>query len=247
MFTRARRHRRHPAVRAAALEPLEGRRLFAAVPVATGSPVPVPSHQSTQLTPGAVHLPAAVAASPELTATITWGDGTRSSAADLYRPADDPTLVYASAGHGYARPGTYAQRVTFADADGHVVGRVRATQAVTRNATTPVAVHARAGRAFDGVLATYTSDEPLVGAGSRVDAFVVWGDGTTSEATQVARRTSGGRYVVEFRGTHTYAAAGRYAVTVGGEVSQQPTGPGQVTNDLVTSLATTDGTAVVRR
>src|SRR5262249_34754184 len=70
-------------------------------------------------------------------------------------------------------------------------------------------VRATTGRAFTGVVATFTTTDPLSKPGD-FTATLTWGDGHTSAGTGKAR--AGGGF--EGWGTNTYAAKGSYSVSV---------------------------------
>jgi hypothetical protein len=67
---------------------------------------------------------------------------------------------------------------------------------------------ATAGAPFSGTVATFTTSDQL-DAAAAYTAVITWGDGSTSSGI-----VSGGNGSFTVSGSHTYAAAGRYAVSV---------------------------------
>ena len=75
----------------------------------------------------------------------------------------------------------------------------------------PSNIEAVAEQPFAGVVATFTSTDPLLGAGDFL-ATVQWGDASLLELAEVRARTGAAGF--EVVGSHTYAAAGEYPLRV---------------------------------
>jgi hypothetical protein len=145
------------------------------------------------------------AAAGDFTATITWGDGTTSAGTVSLASG----IFSVSAAHTYADEGSHAVTVAINDVGGSTAtAHSSATVADAALTAAGVAISATAGTSFSGVVATFTDANPNAAA-SEFSATISWGDGQTSAGT-VAAGTVG----FSVTGTHTYAAAGSFAVTV---------------------------------
>ena len=144
------------------------------------------------------------------TATINWGDGQTTTArvkADRAHPGQFDVI----GGHRYAEAGTFSTTVSVHDAvdssDGSTTGSATMSDAPLRGSrkhgTTTV------GTAFDKTVAIFKDANPLSVA-SDFTATIDWGDGSTSSGTVAAN----GHGTFRVLGSHTYAATGRFAVTV---------------------------------
>jgi uncharacterized repeat protein (TIGR01451 family) len=153
--------------------------------------------------------PDTTATASEYSATIDWGDGTATSAGTISGSAGSFSV---SGTHTYAEEGTYPVTVTITDVD-------NAGNTDTANSTANVAdaaLHA-------GTLAVPSStslgsatnvsfsftDDNTAAPLSDFTATIDWGDGSSSPGTISG---TGGSYTVS--GSHTYAAAGPYTITV---------------------------------
>jgi hypothetical protein len=161
---------------------------------------------------------------PINTVTIDWGDGTPFSEGNgtiSQGGQGQPFVVQGS--HTYAEEGTYTIKVTVTDNGGSMVTTTTtATVADAPLMATGTPVHAAEGVTFSGQVATLTDANPnanlhdfqsgveLPGGGSTVS--IDWGDGNTSIATVTQPNGTGTPFVVS--GSHTYAKAGSYTISV---------------------------------
>jgi hypothetical protein len=141
------------------------------------------------------------------TPTINWGDGTSPSSGKV--EADTGQLTGT---HTYANEGIYHASFTYTNSDGSPETRpfdVK-VQDAPLTAVTGVPVSATAGVAVKAKVATFTHADPA-GAASDYTATITWGEGTASTAGTVSAAAGGG---FEVKGSHTYAAAGQYTISV---------------------------------
>jgi len=75
-----------------------------------------------------------------------------------------------------------------------------------------------AGTEFTDVVGSFTADAPLSGVTAQID----WGDQGASAGQIVEKAFEQGQYRFEVHGTHRYAAAGQFAITVTLEGPNQP-------------------------
>jgi hypothetical protein len=170
-----------------------------------------------------VRLPIPSGEAANVTATINWGDGTalNSTAIDL-NPLGSRIFqirtVSGSAGRKiFTNAGNYRIHATLTLSTGSVTRIARAI----RVAPAPLTVSsqpldARAGRLFEGTVATFTDAGALPeptdpGATAAYSAKIGWGDGTSS-AGDVAVRTNAPGFIVT--GRHIYRTAGVKSVAV---------------------------------
>ena len=144
-------------------------------------------------------------------ATVNWGDGTPTQLAAVSFASGQ---FQVTAGHTYAEEGAYTAAVAVTDSDG-ASGSVQDTATVADAALSgfnaadfPVA----AGALFTAPVAYFNDADPA-GELSDYSAIVTWGDGSSSQGT-VVLAPAGGPDTFEVDGTHAYAAAGPYAVSV---------------------------------
>ena len=148
------------------------------------------------------------AASPQegTTPTINWGDGTSPSAGKINANTGQLTGT-----HTYTNEGTYHASFTYTNSDGFPETRpfdVKVQDAPLTASGVPVS--ATAGVAVKATVATFTHAKPA-GAASDYTASINWGDGSSSTAGTVSAAAGGG---FEVKGSHTYAAAGKYTTSV---------------------------------
>ena len=165
-------------------------------------------------------------------ATIDWGDGT-SSAGVIVQDAGSPTVFHVQGSHLYTKDGTLTTSTTLRTFGG-VTNTFLSTVPVTISfgASAPVTANGTAtvGDApivLQGVPVAGTQSvllsSALVGTFQTIDlnataadftASVAWGDGTTGSGavTMTGAGPSGVTFLVH--GTHNYAGAGTYPVTV---------------------------------
>jgi ELWxxDGT repeat protein len=149
-----------------------------------------------------------LASAGDFTATIDWGDGSKS--AGTLRPAGQGTFNITGA-HTYALAGARTLTVTVTDEGGRTT-TTNPLMAVDA-APPPIAaagqsITTQEGRPFSGVVATFSDPSPAP-AGAYA-AAIGWGDGQASAGTVAA--LGNGRFAVS--GSNTYHHAGTYAVSV---------------------------------
>lgn len=166
----------------------------------------------------------------DYSATINWGDGSTSSGTI----SGTPSQFTVSGNHTFAEEGSFPAKVTIIDKDGSGNDATVADTATVKDA----ALHATAGaptvqgRTVSGIVATFTDADPN-GTVSDYTATINWGDGSTTTGT-IARSSahaSAGPFSIS--GSHTYAKAGSYKVTVrvkdaGGSTATVTVTPGAV-------------------
>jgi hypothetical protein len=148
----------------------------------------------------------------DLTATIDWGDGRTDDNVPLQGPDAAGNFVVAAT-HTYASNGQFDIHVTVGDlftgaqADGFGTATV-APAAGGHLTLTPEDVTPTVGQAFTGVVAV--AREPGANAAD-LTATIDWGDGHVDTNVRVSTN-AGGDFVI--RGTHTYATADAFLVTI---------------------------------
>lgn len=142
-------------------------------------------------------------------AIISWGDGTSSAGTSDGNYGIDGT-------HTYAEEGSYNGSVAFTYAPG-LFSCPPGAQAASFQATGHDAALSATGQGVSGgqgqplsVRVAHFADADPGGAVADYVATIHWGDGTTTSGT-VSASTSGG---FDVSGTHTYAGAGGFAVSV---------------------------------
>ena len=160
---------------------------------------------------------------PSLYATIDWGDGTGAQQNLVFVTFKDGAYVV-SGSHEYRATtpsgsqtsigGTFPIKVTlyFNDHDDATKNTLLATAQtsidVMPNSPGGLTLNLAAGAPFSGVLGTFMAD-----AGRSVNAgFIDWGDGSTQGTD--ATLTPLGNNVYQVSGSHTYAAPGRYRISL---------------------------------
>ena len=132
------------------------------------------------------------------TMNVAWGDGSTSTSSLA------AGVRSFSASHQYATAGTYEVIVTVTDRDGGV-GTQSAFLVVSARNTAPSGLSLSSN--VTGLSATVSGTFSDPDATDTHDVSVTWGDGAITQSTLAAGVTS-------FSATHTYAAAGTFAVTV---------------------------------
>jgi hypothetical protein len=175
-------------------------------------------------------------ASPaDFTATINWGDGSPTTAGSI---GSNSAAFVVIGQHTYADEGSFTVTVTIADASPGT-GTATATDTASvldadRLAGTPVTFSAPAGVSFTTTVGNFT--DTLTGtAAADFTATIDWGDATTSAGT-----VSGGSGAFQVSGTHTYAGAGTFSVTV--TLSDDP--PGTATAQVTSTAHVAAGAGV---
>jgi hypothetical protein len=158
----------------------------------------------------------------DFTATIDWGDGTSSPGTVAVDPHGGFDVNVTGSGHTYSHEGTFTPTVTIKDTGGTLP-----TGATLPEAGAVVMVADADVLTKQGVTATTDpqtflttvqasfSDSYTGNVKGDFTATVDWGDGTSVKpdiTTETVTETSSG--VFEVNGTHAYAAAGKYTVTV---------------------------------
>jgi RHS repeat-associated protein len=144
-------------------------------------------------------------ASSSYSATITWGDGSASTAGSIVSGQNGAYLVVGS--HGYLEEGTFDVSVAISGPGG-ASATTSSTAFVTDAPLTAqgAPVSAIAGRPFTAAVAGFRDQDPK-GTAADYTAFVDWGDGSKKSQGSI----SGGFTV---SGTHVYAQPGTYTATV---------------------------------
>ncbi len=143
-----------------------------------------------------------------LSATITWGDGTSSPGTIAVNPSGGYTI---SGTKTYKGPGSFGVGVTVTSSgDTSVTGTASGTVVVPQTITaSPASIAGTVGTSISGVkLASFTA----LGTGGAANfaASITWGDNTTGAGTIQADPAGG----FDVLGTHTFAKAGTFPVSV---------------------------------
>jgi hypothetical protein len=143
----------------------------------------------------------------ELTALITWGDGSH-SVGTVTGSNGSYTI---SGNHLYVDEGSFAVSVTLSETSVGVLTTASSTAAVAEGDSltgTSLTLATTEGQVFSGAVATFT-DTNAANTALGFAASIDWGDGTTSVGTVIEQA---GTYVV--LGSHTYADEGSFTATV---------------------------------
>jgi predicted outer membrane repeat protein len=141
-------------------------------------------------------------------ATINWGDGTSSTVTTTASSGGQITRTEAyiiNGIHTYAEVGTYTITITVTDSDNNV-GQNSLSVQVGDAALHPTGVTiAQPVGVFNGVVATFTDDNPLATTADfpLQNIIISWGDGSGSNATAVTQPGGPGTTFFVY-GTHTY-------------------------------------------
>jgi len=141
------------------------------------------------------------------TATVDWGDGT-TSAGTVTGSAGSFSV---SGTHTYADEGSFPVQVTVIDIANSLSASSTGTATVGESDVlvgTGLAITATQGVAFTGAVASFT-DTDAANVPGDFTATINWGDTTTT-----AGIVSGGSGTFLVSGSHTYAGAGTFPVTV---------------------------------
>ncbi len=248
-----------------AIEPLENRTLLSASLVSAGPLAPPPAATvipSTRTYGVTLHLHAGQSFSGylgmvagahvdsstnKISASIDWGDHSQPAQGVI---AIGPSgHIDVSGTHTYSTPGDYAITITVSAAPIPVpgqatpdyillLGTIHSRAIVAGNSAGGVTIHETAGKSFTATVGAFQFPAP----GTHLSATVSWGDGTTSKGTLVGAGIIGVDVIkFDVDGTHTYAKAGTYAITVTVINSLGP--PGSLAP--VQLVATIDSTAIV--
>jgi hypothetical protein len=149
------------------------------------------------------------ASASSFTATINWGDGSSPTAGMIF---SNSAAFVVTGQHTYTDEGAFTVTVSIADQPPGT-GTATATDTATVNEAdvlsgSPRTFSAPAGVSFTTTVATF-SDTLTSAVAADFTATINWGDATTSAGT-----VSGGGGAFQVSGTHTYAGAGTFAVTV---------------------------------
>ncbi|HEY6539299.1 MAG TPA: choice-of-anchor Q domain-containing protein, partial [Ktedonobacteraceae bacterium] len=145
--------------------------------------------------------------SSSLTASITWGDGTRSTV--TVTPAPDGSYSI-SASHTYAEEGQETISISVSDSNGHSASTTSQASVSDAPLTLKQFVAGQVKHLVVGLGAHFTDADPA-GQASDYTATITWGDGTTSKVT-VYKNPLGQGFVLA--GLHSYAHKGTYSVTL---------------------------------
>jgi hypothetical protein len=148
---------------------------------------------------------------PLLGATITWGDGSTSPGVDNGNHGIKGTHTYAEEGTSY--PGsvsyTYTSNNPFSCPTGVQTATFQATASDASLSATGRSLSGSQGQSLSGVVAHF-SDADAGGQASDYSAQIHWGDGSTTAGSVAAAPSAG----FDVTGTHTYASAGSFAISV---------------------------------
>ncbi len=152
----------------------------------------------------------------DFSATIDWGDGTRSPGV-ISQAGGAGTAFRIDGGHTYAQASRLQPYLVTVALAGP--GSTRATATVPANiadapltGTSGVAVDATEGAPLIGVpVARFADGNPLATI-SDFTATIDWGDGTPVDASAVVQATGGANFRI--LGDHTYATPGRFPIRV---------------------------------
>ncbi len=175
-------------------------------------------------------------ASGDVTAVINWGDG-QTSTGVVSGP--NGSGVYSVTGeHTYSAVGasnSYAISVKIADPDGAMATATSTALSAGLINATGTSFTGTAGQLLSNVTVASLSDANPDATASNISAVINWGDGQSSPGTISAAGLAGNFSVI---GSHTYATAGPFAVTV---TITDPSGQ----TVTLTSAATIAETAIV--
>ncbi len=144
--------------------------------------------------------------------TISWGDGQSSSASYTYVVGTFPNQYTVSGSHAYGEEGAYVGTVSSSYTCGRTFTSSSSFPEQVRDAAlsaTAGSVSATARQPFSGPVASFTDADPG-GTAADYTAQIDWGDAASSAGSITAG--GGDRFVVQ--GSHRYAIAGKYQVTV---------------------------------
>jgi PKD repeat protein len=220
-----------PALLATALLSVSARRAGATLISANGVPPFAVAEQSSFSGDVATFTDDNPAATPtDFTAIVDWGDGSPSTAGTISGAGQ----FSVSGTHTYADEGVYVVVVQISDVSPGVgntfaISAATVTEADVLSAT-PLTFAEPQGVGFTATVASFadtlTSALPI-----DFTATIDWGDATESAGT-----VSGGSGSFSVSGTHTYAAAGTYLVTV--TLSEDSPGTASVTVTSTVHVAT---------
>jgi cyanophycinase-like exopeptidase len=142
-------------------------------------------------------------------ASINWGNGQTTTGTVQYNSSSGQFQVYGTM--TYADEGNYPIGVTINDSDGAGTTATASASvgdaALTAGTTGPLSL--TVGQAFNGTVASF-NDANTSAPASDFTASIAWGDGNTSTGTVTAQ--GNGAFLVG--GSHTYATAGTYPISV---------------------------------
>ncbi len=144
--------------------------------------------------------------------TISWGDGQSSSASYTYVVGTFPNQYTVSGSHAYGEEGAYVGTVSSSYACGGTFTFSSSFSEQVSDAAlsaTAGSVSATAGQLFSASVASFTDADPG-GTAADYTAQIDWGDGSSSTGSI----TAGGGNGFVAQGSHSYATAGSYQVTV---------------------------------
>jgi hypothetical protein len=164
---------------------------------------------------GILHDSAANAAAANLTATISWGDGT---------PLDTGRVVATSTAeffqvlgtHAYGHAGTYSVHVWVRDSANALATDALANATVTMApvgalSVTGVGVSTTAAQSFSQLIAVIEDTNANASAGN-LTATISWGDGSSVQTVAVSPTGTAGLFQV--LAGHTYASTGTDQITI---------------------------------
>ncbi|HLJ97468.1 MAG TPA: PKD domain-containing protein, partial [Gemmataceae bacterium] len=142
------------------------------------------------------------------TASVAWGDGT-----SIMLPAPSAPGLLGNQSHAYAEEGTYTVTVTVNDTGSNTSASAMFTVSVAELnvVATPAGFSLTAGAPFSGAVATFMDPGGAeANDGSHYSASINWGDNSAAAIGSISLNGS----TFSVNGTHTYAAANSYSITV---------------------------------
>ncbi|MDB5353044.1 MAG: hypothetical protein JWN86_4291 [Planctomycetota bacterium] len=159
------------------------------------------------------------AVSGDFAATIDWGDGTPTSAGTVSQPGGPGTAFVVRGTHTYSEEGgPFTITVGVSDGNGGIFTAATLVTAVadaTLSAGTPLPISGAENQLLSNVpVATFVDANPNATAAD-FTASINWGDGSpiaSGLVTLVGGSAAGAIFAIS--GSHTYASAGTFSVTV---------------------------------
>jgi hypothetical protein len=144
----------------------------------------------------------------DFTATVSWGDGTSSSAGNVVASGSG---FIVNASHKYAEEGTFRITTVIKDKSGHqATAHSLAEVADAALSGTGLTFNASNFAPFTGTVATFKDADTSETDATTYSALINWGDGTTTVGQLLS--LGSGKWAV--RGAHQYANTGTFTVKV---------------------------------
>jgi hypothetical protein len=171
---------------------------------------------SSPVTLGSFYDSNTAASASQFTASINWGDNTSSAGTVIASPGG-LGLFLVTGVHTYAAPPGDTITITVQDQTGHTVGltatAVVSPAVITLTANPPITNDFTTGvQPSSPVTVGSFYDSNTAATASQFTASISWGDGNTTVGTVTASSSGAGLFLVT--GTHLYASANTYMVTI---------------------------------